>query len=159
VTVSGTNFQSGATLSVRAGVTVTGVTVPSATQLQATLTIATDAVVGPRDVTVTNPGGASATLAGGFGVTVPGPPPPPPPPPGMTVVWNGKIRDRVGPTEGAPVPDGALDGTLTATVTGPARTVKQLVLVATGVSGGRGTRSRPIATGCWRQRRGWTRRC
>jgi hypothetical protein len=35
------------------------------------------------------------------------------------------------------VPDGALDGTLTATVTGPARTVKQLVLVATGVSGGR----------------------
>jgi len=35
----------------------------------ATLTIAVDAVVGPRDVTVTNPGGGAATLAGGFAVT------------------------------------------------------------------------------------------
>ena len=54
----------------------------------------------------------------------------------MTLVWNGKIRDRVGPAEGAPAPDGALDGTLTATVTGPARTVKRLVLVASGAGSG-----------------------
>ena len=61
-----------------------------------------DAPVGPRDVVVTNPGGASATLVGGFGVTAPGvPPPPPPPPPGVTLAWNGKAQDRVGPTEGA----------------------------------------------------------
>jgi len=138
VTVSGTNFQSGAALSVGAGITVTGVTVPSATQLQATLAIALGAAVGPRDVTVTNPGGGSATLTGGFGVTAPGvPPPPPPPPPGVTLVWNGKIRDRTRPDEGAPVADGKLDGTLTATATGGARTVRQLVLVASGAASGR----------------------
>ena len=107
VTVTGTKFQSGATLSVGPGVTVTGVAVPSQTQLTATLQIAVDAPVGPRDVVVTNPGGASATLAGGFGVTAPGvPPPPPPPPPGVTLVWNGKAQDRVGPTEGQGTPDG-----------------------------------------------------
>jgi hypothetical protein len=81
---------------------------------------------------VTNPGGGSATLAGGFGVTAPGAPPPPPPlPPGVTLVWNGKAQDRVGPTEGQGTPDGYLDGTLTATVTGGARTVTRVVLVAT----------------------------
>ena len=68
VTVTGTKFQSGATLSVGPGVTVTGVAVPSQTQLTATLQIAVDAPVGARDVVVTNPGGGSATLTGGFGV-------------------------------------------------------------------------------------------
>jgi hypothetical protein len=87
---------------------------------------------------VTTPGGGSATRVGGFGVTAPGaPPPPPPPPPGMTLVWNGKVRDRTGPAEGAPAPDGLMDGTLTATVTGPTRTVKQVVLVASGAASGR----------------------
>ncbi len=148
VTVTGTNFQSGATLSVGAGVAVTSMSVPSATQLLATLAIAVDAAVGPRDVTVTNPGGGSATWVGGFGVTAPGvPPPPPPPPPGMTLVWNGKIRDRVGPSEGAPAPDGALDGTLTATMTGGARTVRQLVLVASG--GGTGQWNTVPNDGYW----------
>ena len=137
VTVNGTNFQAGATLSVGSGVTVTNVTVASATQLLATLAVATEAPVGARDVTVTNPGGSVATLAGGFAVTAPGvPPPPPPPPPGMTLGWNGKVRDRVGQGEVALTADTALDGTLTATVTGPGRTVKQLVLVATGAATG-----------------------
>ena len=137
VTVSGTNFQSGATLSVGAGVTVTGVTVSSTTQLLATLTLAVDAVVGPRDVTVTNPGGVAASLPGGFAVTAPGvPPPPPPPPPGVTLAWNGKIRDKVGQGEMALTADGTADGTLTATLTGPGRTVKQLVLVASGAASG-----------------------
>jgi hypothetical protein len=135
VTVAGTSFQSGATLGVGAGVTVTGVTVPSATQLQATLTIAADAVVGARDVTVTNPGGGGATLAGGFTVTAPGGPPPPPP--GMTLVWNGKIRDRTWQAESGPVADGQMDGTLTATLAGSVRTVKQVVLDATGAGSGR----------------------
>ena len=134
VTVSGTNFQSGATLSVGAGVTVTGVTVPSATQLLATLTLAVDAVVGPRDVTVTNPGGSGVTLVGGFAVTAPGAPPPPPP--GVALAWNGKIRDKVGQGETALTADGTADGTLTATLTGPGRTVKQLVLVASGAASG-----------------------
>jgi hypothetical protein len=133
VAVTGTKFQTGATLSVGPGVTVTNVAVPSQTQLTATLQIAVDAPVGARDVVVTNPGGASATLVGGFGVTAPGvPPPPPPPPPGITLVWNGKAQDRVGPTEGQGAPDGYPDGTLTATVTGGARTVTRVVLVATG---------------------------
>ena len=113
VTVSGTNFQAGATLGVGPGVTVTNVTVASATQLLATLAVATEAPVGARDVTVTNPGGSVATLAGGFAVTAPGvPPPPPPPPPGMTLGWNGKVRDRVGQGEVALTADTALDGTL-----------------------------------------------
>ncbi len=135
VTVSGTNIQAGATLSLGAGVTVTNVTVPSATQLLATLNIAVDAAVGLRDVTVTNPGGGGATLAGGFSVTAPGAPPPPPP--GVTLAWNGKIRDRVYQGEGPPGPDGALDGTLTASLVGPERTVKQLVLAAGGAASGR----------------------
>ena len=116
VTVSGTNFQSGATVSVGAGVTVSGVTVASATAIQATLTIAPDAVVGPRNVQVTNPGGGTATLSGGFTVTAAGTPPPPPP--GVTLRVHGKIRDRVGASETGLTPDGGLDGTLTATVTG-----------------------------------------
>jgi hypothetical protein len=55
---------------------------------------------------------------------------------GITLAWNGKIRDRVNPSEGLG-PDGALDGTLTATVTGGAPTVTQLVLEATGAGSGR----------------------
>ena len=127
--------------------TVTSVTVSAATQLLATLDIATDAAVGPRDVTVTNPGGGGATLTGGFTVTAPGVPPPPPP--GVTLVCNGKIRDRVGQGEGAPSPDGALDGTLTATLVGPERTVKQLVLAASGGLGavGHDPRQRLLVAG------------
>jgi subtilisin family serine protease len=136
VTVSGTSFQAGATVSVGPGVTVTDVSVTSATQLQATFAIATDAAEGARDVQVTNPGGGQGTLTGGFTVTAPGePPPPPPPPPGITLVFNGKVADRVGPSEYSLAGDGANDGTLTATVTGGARTVRQLSLASS--SGGR----------------------
>ena len=67
VTVTGTKFQSGATLSVGPGVTVTGVAVPSQTQLTATLQIAVDAPVGARDVVVTNPGGGARRWWAGSG--------------------------------------------------------------------------------------------
>ena len=50
----------------------------------------------------------------------------------LTLTWTGQIRDRVGGGELALAPDGALDGTVTVTLTGPARTVQQLVLRATG---------------------------
>lgn len=50
----------------------------------------------------------------------------------LTIAWNGKIRDRVGPGSLALSPDGALDGTVTATVTGPTRTVQQLVQTMDG---------------------------
>ncbi|MGH7357722.1 MAG: hypothetical protein ACREJR_02790 [Candidatus Rokuibacteriota bacterium] len=54
---------------------------------------------------------------------------------GLTLAWNGKIRDRVNPSEGLGT-DGALDGTLTATLAGGTRTVTQLVLVASGAGTG-----------------------
>src|SRR5206468_3199043 len=64
VTITGTNFQTGATLSVGAGITVSAVSVPSATQLTATLAIAAGATLGARNVTVTNPDTQSGTLTG-----------------------------------------------------------------------------------------------
>lgn len=68
----------------------------------------------------------SGTATGGFDLTVANSTGA-----GITLAWNGKIRDRVSPSEGLGT-DGALDGTLTATLTGGTRTVTQLVLVATG---------------------------
>ena len=107
-----------------------------------------DATIGPRTVTVTNPDASSATRAGGFTVTLP--------PPHISLVWNGKIRDRVGQGEAALAPDGQLDGMLTATVTGPGRTVKQLALMAGGAAWASGTRCRRTECGCWARRRGET---
>ena len=128
VTIAGANFQAGATVSFGPEVSVTAVAVPSDREIVATLNIPLTATLGPRTVTVTNPDATSVSRADAFTVTLP--------PPHVTLVWNGKVRDRVGPTEGQGAPDGQLDGTLTATVTGGARTVTQLALVATG--GGRG---------------------
>ena len=53
VTVTGTNFQAGASASFGAGITVSSTTVVSATQLSVALAIAPTAALGPRDVTVT----------------------------------------------------------------------------------------------------------
>jgi subtilisin family serine protease len=128
VTIAGANFQSGATVSFGAGVDVTAVAISSDAEIVATLSIPVSATLGPRTVTVTNPDASSATRVGGFTVTLP--------PPHVALAWNGKIRDRVGPAEGGPAPDGQLDGTLTATVTGGPRTVKRLVLVASGAASG-----------------------
>src|SRR2546428_2168925 len=73
VTVTGTSFQAGASASFGAGVTVNSTTVVSAPQLSVALTIDASAAMGPRDVTVSNPGGQSAIRPGGFSVA---PPPP-----------------------------------------------------------------------------------
>jgi len=78
VTVTGTNFQSGATVSFGSGVTVSAVAVVSATQLTANVAVALTATVGVRTVTVTNLDGQSSGLAGGFEV-VQSPAQPPPP--------------------------------------------------------------------------------
>src|SRR5438552_331677 len=56
VTINGSGFVSGATVSVGAGITVSNVSV-GAGQITATLAIAAGAAAGARDVTVTNPGG------------------------------------------------------------------------------------------------------
>ena len=57
-----------------------------------------------------------------------------PSPSGVTLglVYNGKARDRVGQGDAALTPDGALDGVLTATLTGGARSIVALRLDSTG---------------------------
>jgi subtilisin family serine protease len=122
VTVTGSGFGAGTTLSVGAGITVSNLSIGSATQLTATLTIAGGAALGARDVTVTVAGGGSATLTGGFTVTSGAPAT-------LTVAYNGRARDRVGQGETALGPDGAADGTLTATLSASGgRTVTRLRL-------------------------------
>ena len=68
VDVFGADFADGATVAFGAGVTVSSVTFVSAAQLQVVLDVDAVATTGPRDVTVTNPGGRSGTLADGFTV-------------------------------------------------------------------------------------------
>ena len=58
VTVTGSNFQTGATVSFGAGTSVTATTVGSPTSLTATVVIAANATLGTRDVTVINPDGS-----------------------------------------------------------------------------------------------------
>ncbi len=76
VVLTGSNFVNGST-SVNFGndIAVNSTTVNSSTQLTANITIAANAVLGTRDVTVTNPppGGGSATLNAGFTVNNPAP--------------------------------------------------------------------------------------
>jgi subtilisin family serine protease len=126
VTITGTGFQPGATVAFGAGVTVSSTTIVSATQISASLTIASGATVGPRDVTVTNPDGQSAVRPGGFAVQ--------PPPPTLGLSFVGKARDKVGPSSSAFSGDGQLDGTFQVTVQAGsgARTVTNLVLRRVG---------------------------
>jgi hypothetical protein len=73
VTLTGTNFASGATVAVgNPGIAVTNVVVASATQITATLTIAANAALGAANVSVTTSGGTSGALT--FTVNPPGPP-------------------------------------------------------------------------------------
>ncbi|RLD18729.1 MAG: hypothetical protein DRI36_00690 [Caldiserica bacterium] len=67
VTITGSNFQDGANVNISgAGVTVTSTTVKSSTEIDITVKISSNAAVGYRDVTVTNPDGGSATMADAF---------------------------------------------------------------------------------------------
>jgi hypothetical protein len=63
VTLTGTNFVSGAAVNVSgSGVTVSNVSVVSTTQLTATFTIASNATLGARNVTVTTSAGTSGAV-------------------------------------------------------------------------------------------------
>jgi hypothetical protein len=63
VTLTGSNFASGATVAVSGGgVSVSKVTVVSATQITATFTISNNAATGNRNVTVTIQGGTSSAM-------------------------------------------------------------------------------------------------
>jgi len=98
----------------------------SATQLTATITVAGGTASGARTVSVTNPGGSTGTLSGGFTVVSAVPA-------ALTLAYNGKLRDRVGQGDTALGSDGALDGTLTVTLSATGgRTVTALRLDSTG---------------------------
>jgi IPT/TIG domain len=63
ITITGTNFQSGATVSFSGtGITVNSVTFNSATSLTANITISASATTGFRSVTVTNPDAGTTTV-------------------------------------------------------------------------------------------------
>jgi hypothetical protein len=69
VTVTGSNFQSGATVAFSGtGITVNSTTFVSATQLTVNLSVATTATVGARSVTVSNPNAGTRTVANAFTV-------------------------------------------------------------------------------------------
>ena len=86
VTISGSNFIDVWSVSFGSGITVNDFDVDSASQITADISIATGAVPGARDVSVTTLVD-TGTLAEGFIVLRspnPSPPPPPPPPPSPT---------------------------------------------------------------------------
>jgi len=65
VVLTGSNFTAGSTVNVVApasGLTVTGVTMVSPTQINATFNTTTTAAIGPRSITVTTPGGTSGAV-------------------------------------------------------------------------------------------------
>jgi subtilisin family serine protease len=120
VTIAGTGFVSGVTVSAGAGLTVSDVVVVSPEQLTATFTIAPTAALGARNVTVSVSGGDSGTLTTGFTVT---------PAVTLSLVYNGKLRDKVGGGDTARAGDGATDGTMTLTLSAAGgRTVTALQL-------------------------------
>lgn len=75
VTITGENFAAGATVELGSGVSVGNVTVVSATQITAEITIQASAAVGTRDVSVTVASVAGA-LPAGFSVIAAAPVPP-----------------------------------------------------------------------------------
>ncbi|MFL6241130.1 MAG: hypothetical protein ACJ735_16735 [Actinomycetes bacterium] len=73
LTVTGDNFQAGATVSVSgSGVSIATPTSVTASQIQTSVTVASAAAPGARDVTVVNPDGGAVTCTGCFTVD-PGP--------------------------------------------------------------------------------------
>lgn len=102
VTVSGTGFQNGATVSFGAGITPSGVTVSGGNARSCTVALDAGASPGPRDVTVTNPDTRSVTLTGGFTVGSNQPPqvsisfPSPGDPLTGTVAFSAQASDDVG---------------------------------------------------------------
>ena len=67
VIITGTYFTDASGVSFGDGITVDNFTVDNANQITANITISPRAVVGPRDVSVSTPGG-TATMTGAFSV-------------------------------------------------------------------------------------------
>ncbi|HET6277816.1 MAG TPA: fibronectin type III domain-containing protein [Candidatus Polarisedimenticolia bacterium] len=68
IVVTGTNFINIATLSLGSGITINSTTVNSSTRIVADITVAANATLGGRTVTVTNPGGGTANKVAGLEV-------------------------------------------------------------------------------------------
>src|SRR5437867_7504776 len=85
ISVTGTNFQAGASAAFGAGITVSSTTVVSSTQLSVALVIGATAAMDGRGATVTSPDRQTADVAGGLAVT--------PPPPTLGLAFLGKLRD------------------------------------------------------------------
>jgi IPT/TIG domain len=140
VTVTGTNFQPGASASFGPNITVNSTTVVSSTQLSVAITIGS-VLEGVRDVTVSNPDGQSVIRTGAFTIVAP--------PPTLILEFQGKLRDKVGSTPTAFAPDGGLDGAFRVVVQGGIwpRTVTRVELRQT--SGGGGIWDTDPATTFW----------
>ncbi len=69
VTISGANFDAGASVSFGAGVQVRSTTVTSASAITCIIKVKKNAALGSRDIVVTNPDAQSGTLVDGFLVT------------------------------------------------------------------------------------------
>src|SRR5207248_2314139 len=109
VTIDGGGFASGATVSAGADITVTNVAFVSSARLTASFAIDSAAAAGGRAVVVINPNGIGGSLPSAFTVTVPAPAT-------LALTFNGKLRDRVGGGDTALVGDGAVDATMTLTL-------------------------------------------
>jgi len=121
VVLTGSNFTAGSTVNVVApanGLTVTGVTLVSSTQINATFNTTTTAAIGPRSITVTTPGGTSGTV---------------------TYTVLGPVLTSIAPTsavrgQGAAVPvsifGSGLTGTTAVTVAGGGITVGPITVVS-----------------------------
>ncbi len=69
ITINGAGFVNGATVAFSGtGITVNTIDYSSPTSLSANVSIDPGALIGPQDVTVTNPGGGSATASAAFAV-------------------------------------------------------------------------------------------
>jgi hypothetical protein len=91
IVVTGIGFQSGTTFNFGPGITITSTTINSSTQATLTITIATNATPGPRDVIGTqSTGGPTSTLDDGFTVIAL-------PPPSCARILAGQVHCEVGP--------------------------------------------------------------
>jgi len=109
VTIDGSGFVSGATVGAGAGITVSNVAFVSSTRLTASFAIDGAAASGAREVSVTNSNGNGGSLPNAFTVSVPAPAT-------LTLVFSGRLRDKVGGGDTALAGDGAADGTMTLTL-------------------------------------------
>jgi len=129
VTIDGSGFASGATVGAGADITVTNVAFVSSTRLTASFAIDGAATAGGRAVVVINPSGIGGSLPNAFTVNVPAPAT-------LALTFNGKLRDRVGGGDTALAGDGAVDATMTLTLSAAGGKTITALQLQNGIGGG-----------------------